>query len=206
MTALLKIGPWALLILAAIAAVKLYGDNRANEALALARADSLAWAAERHDSLELQRDTFRDSLALADSSWAAERDSLQVVAQGVARRSRVNLGRLRALLADSAVGIPDTVTIIVERALEGLEAERDVCRAELRTCDERVNLLQVRIQTDSSSIIEKDSLLAAFQFQLEDAIRHRRRTCGIVCWATRAAAAYGILELVRGFAEGAGGS
>ena len=55
-------------------------------------------------------------------------------------------------------------------------------------------------------IVKIDELLEAFDDQLADAIKARRRACGLVCWGTRAAAAYGVAELIRQFAGGGGGS
>lgn len=202
----LRFGPWILLAGVALTAIKLYGDNRASTALALARADSLKVVRAQHDSLEVNRDFFRDSLQTADSSWVAERQALQVRTQGAERRSRANLSRLRAILTDTVVALPESLTIVVEEAIGGLEEERDLCRAELLTCDERVNVLQLRIATDSVSLNEKESLLGAFEEQLEDAIKHRGGGCGIACWVTRGAAVYGALEFIRMIAGGDGGS
>jgi len=206
LSALLKFGPWALLVLSAIAAVKLYGDNRANEALAVARADSLAWAQERHDSLEFERDSVRQELEAAVQEHDIVRDSLRGAAVHAESRSRANLGRLAAILTDTAPGLTDTVRIVVREAIEGLEEERDVCQLRLRTCGETRLLLESRIRIDSTSLLEQDSLLLSFNAQLEDAIANRRRACGLLCWGTRAAAAYGILEIVRQFAGADGGS
>ncbi len=206
MTAFLKFGPWALLVLAAIASVKLYGDNRANEALALARADSLAWAQERHDSLELERDSVRQELEVAVQTHDRVRDSLQVLAHQAESRSRINLGRLAAILEDTATVLPDTVRIVVREAIEGLAEERDVCGLRLGTCEATRLLFESRIRIDSTSLLAKDSLLLAFDDQLAEAIKHRRRACNIVCWGTRAAAVYGIVELIAKFAGGGGGS
>lgn len=206
MSALLKFGPWALVILAAVGWVRCYGDARANEALALARADSIFWAQERHDSLEIERDSVRQELETAVQAHDIVRDSLRGVAVGAESRSRLNLGRLAAILADTAPGLTDTVRIVVREAIEGLEEERDVCELRLRTCWATRLLLESRIRVDSTSLLEQDSLLLSFNAQLEDAIANRRRACGIVCWGTRAAAAYGILEIVRQFAGADGGS
>lgn len=202
MSALLKFGPWALLVLSAIAAVKLYGDNRANEALAVARADSLAWAQERHDSLEFERDSVRQELEAAVQEHDIVEDSLRGVAVRAENRSRANLGRLAAILADTAPGLTDTVRIVVREAIEGLEEERDVCQLRLRACAETRLLLESRIRIDSTSLLEQDSLLLSFNAQLEDAIANRRRACGLVCWGTRGAALYGIAEVIAKFAGG----
>ncbi len=203
MSALLKFGPWALLVLSAIAAVKLYGDNRANEALALARADSIAWAVERHDSLEVERDSARAVLIVAVARHDMTSDSLRGVTVRAESRSRANLGRLAAILADTAgVAVPDTVRVIVQEAIEGLEEERDVCQLRLRVCGETRLLLESRIRIDSTSLLEQDSLLLSFNAQLEDAIANRRRACGLICWGTRGAAVYGIAELIAKLAGG----
>ncbi len=199
MSALLKFGPWVLLVLSATAAVKLYGDNRANEALALARADSIAWALERHDSLEVERDSVRAVLTVAVARHDSTADSLRGVAVRADGRSRANLGRLAAILADAAV--PDTVRVIVREAIEGLKEERDVCQLRLRVCGETRLLLESRIRIDSTSLLEQDSLLLSFNAQLEDAIANRRRACGLICWGTRGAAVYGIAELIAKLAN-----
>ncbi len=197
MGALLKGGPWALLVLAAWAAIAQYGNARAAEALALARADSISWAQERHDSLEVERDSLRQKLQEAVVAHDVERDSLQVVAQEADSSSQANLGRLAAILADTTAGrgIPDTVRIVVVRAIESLEEERDVCGLRLRTCGATRLLLESRIRIDSTSLLEKDSLLFAFQFQLKDAIKHRRRPAGILRWVERGLAAYTIVRV-----------
>lgn len=196
MSALLKFGPWALVVLAAIGWVRSYGNGRAAEALALARADSIVWAQERHDSIEVVRDSVRQELEAAVQVHDGRADSLQVVARGAEDRSRANLGRLAAILDDTAAAIPDTVLIVVREAIEGLEEERDVCRARLGTCAATRLLLESRIRIDSTSLLEKDSLLFAFQFQLEDAIGHRRRPAGILRWVERGLAVYAILRLI----------
>lgn len=204
MSGLLKFGPWALVVLAAVGWVRCYGDARANEALALARADSIVWAYERHDSLELERDSVRQELEAAVQAHDIVRDSLTGVAGRAESRSRANLGRLAAILVDTTAGraIPDTVRIVIVRAIESLEEERDVCGLRLGTCEATRLLLESRIRTDSASLLGKDSLLVAFQFQLEDAIANRRRVCGLICWGTRAAALYGIVELIAKLAGG----
>lgn len=202
MSALLKFGPWALLGLAAIGWVRSYGNERAAEALALARADSIFWAQERHDSLELERDSARQELEAAVQEHDIVEDSLRGAAVGAESRSRVNLGLLAAILADTAPGLTDTVRIVVREAIEGLEEERDVCQLRLRTCGETRLLLESRIRIDSTSLLEQDSLLLSFNSQLEDAIANRRRACGLICWGTRGAALYGIVELIAKFGGG----
>ena len=208
MSALLKFGPWALVALAAIGWVRSYGNDRAATALAVARADSIAWALERHDSLEITADSLRQELSDSVVARDLERDSLVGVASSADRRSRANLGRLAAILADTATAaaIPDTVRVIVIEAVEAVEAQRDVCFEQLSICAATRLLLEARIRVDSTSLNEKDELLVAFDAQLEDAIANRRRGCGLVCWSTRAAALYGIVELVAKFAGGDGGS
>ncbi len=204
MTALLKVGPWALVVLAAAGWVRSYGNERAAEALAVARADSIVWALARHDSLELNRDAVRLELEAAVQEHDVVRDSLVLVADSAESRSTVNLGRLAAILADTsaAAAIPDTIRIVVREAIAGLETERNVCQAQLRTCAATRILLETRIRVDSLSIAEKDSLLVAFDAQLADAIADRRSSCGVLCWGTRGAALYGIVALVANFAGG----
>ncbi len=191
---LLKFGPWALVALAAIGWVRCYGDSRANEALAIARADSIGWAQDRHDSIEVVRDSVRAVVTLAVARNDRSRDSLARIAVQADSSSQVNLGRLAAILADTTdAAVPDTVRIIVRVAIAGLEDARDVCEARLRTCRATRLLLVTRIVVDSTSIAEKDSLLIEFQSQLEDAIKHRRRPAGILRWAERGLVAYAIL-------------
>ncbi len=196
---LLKFGPWALVALAAIGWVRCYGDSRANEALAIARADSIGWAQDRHDSIEVVRDSVRAVVALGVARNDSTADSLRGAAVQADSSSRVNLGLLAAILADTGnVSVPDTVRVIVREAVAGLEEARNVCEARLRTCRATRLLLVTRIVVDSSSIIEKDSLLAAFRFQLEDAIKHRRRPAGVLRWAERGLVAYAILRIGTG--------
>lgn len=205
MAALLKFGPWALVALAAIGWVRCYGDARANEVLALARADSIAWAQERHDSLEVERDSVRTVLALEVARNDRDSDSLRRVAVQADSSSRVNLGRLAAILADTAdAAVPDTVRVIVREVVGALERERNVCQAQLRLCGATRLLLVVRLRTDSASIVEKDSLLGEFQSQLEDAIKHRRRPAGLLRWAERGLVAYAILRIGADLLGGGG--
>ncbi len=194
--ALLKFGPWALVALASIGWVRCYGDARANEALAVARADSIGWAQERHDSIEVVRDSVRAVVALAVTRNDHARDSLAGVAVSADSSSQINLGRLAAILADTAdAAVPDTVRVIVREVVGALERERNVCQAQLRLCGATRLLLVVRLRTDSASIAEKDSLLDAFQSQLEDAIKHRRRPAGLLRWAERGLVVYAILRI-----------
>ena len=193
-SALLKFGPWALVILAAIGWVRSYGNERAAEALALARADSIVWAQDRHDSLEVSRESVRQALEAAVQGHDRARDSLPLAVQAESR-SRVNLGRLAAILADTGTAISDTVRVVVREAIEGLEEERDVCRARLGTCEATRLLLENRIRIDSTSLLEKDSLLFAFNEQLADAIKHRRWPAGILRWAERGLVLYAIIRL-----------
>jgi hypothetical protein len=194
--ALFKFGPWALVALAAIGWVRCYGDARASEALALARADSLAWAQERHDSLEVGRDSLRAELAQGVAAHDSTADSLRGVARRADSSSRINLGRLAAILADTAdAAVPDTVRVIVREVVAGLEEARNVCEARLRTCRATRLLLASRIRTDSASIAEKDLLLVEFGAQLEDAIEHRRRPAGVLRWLERGLVAYAILRI-----------
>lgn len=196
MSALLKFGPWTLVALAAIGWVKCYGDARANEVLALARADSIAWAQERHDSLEVERDSVRAILAVAVARHDSTADSLRGVAVRADKRSRADLGRLAVILADTTdTAVPDTVRVVIRKAIAGLEEARSVCDARLRTCRATRLLLASRIRTDSASIAEKDSLLTEFGVQLEDAIKHRRRPAGILRWAERGLVLYGIIRI-----------
>lgn len=194
--ALFKFGPWVIVVLAAIGWVKSYGNERAAEALALARADSIVWAQERHDSIEVERDSVRAALALEVARNDHDRDSLARVAVVADSSSQVNLGRLAAILADTTnAAVPDTVRVVIREAVEGLERERDVCQAQLRLCGATRLLLVMRARTDSASIVEKDSLLVQFGVQLEDAIRHRRQPAGLLRWLERGLVGYAILRI-----------
>lgn len=194
--ALFKFGPWVIVVLAAIGWVKSYGNERAAEALALARADSIAWAQERHDSLEVERDSVRAVLALEVARNDRGRDSLLRIAVKADSSSQASLARLAGFLADASdVAVPDTVRVVIREAIEGLDRERNVCQAQLRLCGATRLLLALRVRTDSASIIEKDSLLVQFGVQLEDAIRHRRRPAGLLRWLERGLVGYAIIRI-----------
>lgn len=187
---------WILLFVLAGFTVATYGRRTAAEALALARADSLAWAQERHDELEGERNDARAALALEVSRNDWTRDSLAGVAAEAESRSQVNLDALAAVLADTAaVPVPDAVRLVVRRAITGLQNEQDVCQLRLMTCEATRVLLGARIRVDSISLIEKDSLLVQYRFQLDDAIAHRRRPAGVLRWVERGLVVYAIVRL-----------
>jgi len=188
---------WGLVIGFGALAIWNYGNARAADALATARADSLATAAERHDALEVERDAARADLAAAVVEHDRDRDSLINVAGIADLRSRLNLAQLADVLHDSASVIPDTVRIIVTRAIKGLEAERNVCRSQLSTCEVTRLILDARISADSASLNEKDGLLVQYQVQLKDAIAHRRRPAGVLQWAGRVLEAYAIFDIIK---------
>ena len=169
-------------------------QNSRAEALAVARADSLEWARERHDSLELERDAARADLVAAVAERDRTRDSLVGAAAEADSRSRDALGRLAAILEDSAA-VPDTVRVVVRAAIGGLGRQRDVCRARLRTCAATRLLLDRRIRADSASLAEKDGLLVEYQGQLHDALARRRRPAGVLRWAERGLVVYAIIRL-----------
>ncbi len=185
---------WALAAVLAAFSVWSYGNGRAAEALALARADSLTWARERHDSLEVERDAARADLAVAVASRDRTRDSLVEAAAEADGRSRAALGRLAAILEDSSA-VPDTVRVVVRAAIGGLERQRDVCRARLGNCEATRLLLAGRIRADSASLTEKDGLLIEYQGQLHDALARRRRPAGVLRWAERGLVVYAIIRL-----------
>lgn len=187
---------WAVLVAIAGFSIWSYGNGRAATALAEARRDSLATAAKQHAELELSRDSARVALATAVVAWDVERESLDTRAVQAETASEANLGALAAALADTSSPVPDTIRVLVGAAIEGLEDERDVCRAQLVTCDETRILLETRIAIDSSSILEKDTLLVAYKDQLDDAIADRSKPAGVIRWTERALAAYGLVELV----------
>ena len=189
---------WVALILAAVFSIWSYGNGRAAQALALARADSLNWAVARHDSLEGSRDSARTALASSILAFDRTRDSLATVAEVAGRRSRVNLARLEDVLNDSASVIPDTVRIVVMETIEGLETERNVCQAQLSTCEETRLRLESRIMLDSTSISEKDSLLGVYNVQLGDALKNRKRPGGPLRWLERGLAVFAIVTIVTG--------
>lgn len=175
-----------------------YGNGRVSEALALARADSLLLAYARHESLEISRDSARLEVHRAVQAFDLARDSLVGVASTAESRSRANLGRLAAILEDSASRIPDTVRIVVREAIAGLEDQVRVCQVQLETCAQTRVRLEGRIAIDSSSIAEKDSLLRAYDLQLEDALRNRARPVGPLVWIVRGLAVLKIVEIVTG--------
>ncbi len=189
---------WGALGLLGFLTVWSYGNSRAAEALALARADSLNWAVARHDSLEGSRDSARSALASSILAFDRTRDSLATVAEIAGRRSLVNLARLEDVLNDSMSVIPDTVRIVVMETIEGLETERNVCQAQLSTCEATRLRLESRIMLDSTSLSEKDSLLGVYNVQLGDALKSRKRPAGPFRWLERGLAVFAIVTIVTG--------
>ena len=164
----------AVLILALIAmgawVFRAYGDARAEGALRQRAQDSLQTVTDQFRLEEEERVAART----ADSvQIQALTHDLGVARQGMARagaRAEMVAGALRDHLANDTT-VSDTVRVLVVEAIEAAEAETRACQGALTACDSISAAQERTILSMGLTVADQDSLLVAYQGQLDDAVR-----------------------------------
>ncbi len=165
---------WLVLLLLLAGGLWLYGENRAAQALAQARRDSLQVALDRFDSLELRRATTRDSLA----AEVARRDTARIALADTLARSRSLAWRrgrradsLLAALAKDTSDLAAGALSVLGAALEAERAHSLACANSLANCDSSRVAMDSLLASQAATIAGRDSLQAATQAQLDAALR-----------------------------------
>jgi hypothetical protein len=164
----MKLTPWFVALLVAGLWVKGYGDKRASDALAEARADSLHAALETGDSIRGLLDTHRDTIRTLRTAQAAHYQRDRAVLAVANQRNDSTAAVLDSLLRS----LPDTAPLAIAITNERIAGRS--CRYALASCDSLGVLLTAEVANRDSAIAILEPSLASTR-RLWEAAEKRSR-------------------------------
>ena len=118
------------------------------QALAEARADSLAVAMAQHEADWAEFDSLRAVLLDSVATLEGQAGRLYATLASARQTAQARTDAVDSLLARA----PDTVRIVVGQAIDALEAENEACMSLVDNCEARVALLTAQVSRDTLAI------------------------------------------------------